>query len=139
MATVKTTWDIDRYCDFLGTKQSGQNAKVEAKLLKKFPPLFRPNKGLLEDPALITDKHGVGMLWYLPGLLSQTRHDQLWSAVPVLMPQLKIVKAGNWRVGPHFFKPSQECTKKPGSVSLSPAWFHQGYGVSLMLFWRFIF
>lgn len=128
---VKTTWDIDRYCDFLGTKQSGQNAKVEDELLKKFPPLFRPNK-LLEEPALITDMHGVGMLWFLPGLLTETRHDQLWSAVPVLTPHLKIVKSGNWRVGPNFFKPRQECTMKPGCVSLAPAWFHQGYAVSVL-------
>lgn len=135
---VRTDWDIDRYCDFLSKRQSGRNVKAEAELMKKFPPPFSHGH-LLEYPALITDRHGIAMVWYLPGLLTSARHNTLWATIPTLEPHLIIKsKSKNWRVGPEFFKPPGLCKLKPGSVSLSPAWFHQGYTVSCVTLNKFV-
>lgn len=132
MSQVKTAWDIDRYCDFLGHRQSGQGSQAEEELRKRFKPLFN-ELSFLDAPALITDKHGVALVWYLPGMLTKDRQTQLWTAVPVLDQHIKVTKGGNWRTGPKLYKPRDQCVRKPGSVSLSPAWFHQGYTVRLCI------
>lgn len=100
----------------------------------KFQPIFKPEADclpLLKEPALFTDMHGVALLWHLPGLITEARHQQLWDAGRTLQPDLQIAKSSkNWRIGPQFFKDPSLCKRRPGTVTLSPAWFQQGHDVS---------
>lgn len=108
------------------------NTNHESELLTRFPPLFSGSQGLplLKDPALLTDKHGVCLVWHLPGLLMESRHKQVWATVPILEPDLTVKGVKNWRSGPRFFRNATECKVTPGAITLSPAWFQQGHDVS---------
>ena len=102
-STVILPWDIHRYCDHLSSKQTGYNEKVENTLSKKYPQLnfkktskatghecdgsevdepavnapkaMEANQDfpLLDKPAIIIDRHGNILLWYLPGILRDER------------------------------------------------------------------
>lgn len=131
-APVPTEWDVERYCDYLTMRQGGVNRKHEAELLDKFPPLHSGTPlPVLQDPAVLTDKHGVALVWYLPGLISEERHRDSWNSSRSLESDLTIVKSKNWRSGPQFFKSRSSCERRPGTVTLAPAWFQQGQHVSV--------
>lgn len=126
-------WDIDRYCDYLTKHQSGGNNAAEAELETRFKPIPKQSGStpLLDVPGVLTDRHGVALVWHLPGLITEARHQQLWAAGLTLEPHLQIVRnSKNWRIGPEFFKPADQCNRRPGTVTMSPAWFQQGHDVS---------
>lgn len=68
----QTKWSADDYVKNLTARASGQNQEVEAKLLKKYPPIFTPTKYEM-DPCVVKDDNGIIMLWYTPGLLMKHR------------------------------------------------------------------
>jgi len=51
---------------------TGQNAKVEGQLLKKYPPIFSLAKYKIK-PCLVKDKGGNIILWYIPGAVTMQR------------------------------------------------------------------
>ena len=61
------------YVEDLTMRATGQNEKVEAKLRRKYPPIFSPDAYHMK-PCIVTDKLGNLMLWYLPGALTITRY-----------------------------------------------------------------
>jgi len=58
--------------DDLTKRATGQNLPVEAKLLKKYPPIFSPTTYHLA-PSTVQDEDGNLMLWYIPGALTTQR------------------------------------------------------------------
>ena len=73
--TERTTWKIGDYEARLlqkGVRCSGQNEKVEAEMMAEFPPIGNM-LGREDQPLVITDAEGTLLVWYLPGLISQTR------------------------------------------------------------------
>lgn len=74
---VRTTWDADRYADFI-IGHSTINEATEARLKAEFPPLFS-EPTLLVQPGIITDIFGKILVWYLPAILHPRR--QVWSIV----------------------------------------------------------
>jgi hypothetical protein len=67
------TWSVQEYTDELrrnSPRCSGQNENLEERILRMFPPT---EKELVVLPAVVTDKNGLVLLWYLPGLLSRRR------------------------------------------------------------------
>jgi hypothetical protein len=68
----KTIWSAPEYASNLTPKCTGQNEKVEANLLKKFPPIHNPTQYEF-TPHIVTDVNGKGLEWYLPGILTEAR------------------------------------------------------------------
>jgi hypothetical protein len=76
---VKIDWDFSRYVDELpkqptfsdeGTASATFPPSKEIRLLDKYPPL---NGVKISKPCIIIDKQGIIMLWYLPGILNDSR------------------------------------------------------------------
>jgi len=133
----------------LSERATGQNERVEAKLRRKYPPLFSPESYHLK-PCTVKDKVGNLMMWYIPGCLTVFRsvseivhvpprpevtaaeQKQIWQDLEVLQKSLQIKKNGNsWRVAPTHFR-VEEGWLKPGSASMSPAWFQQAHEVCIL-------
>jgi len=155
-----TQWSADDYVGDLTVRQTGQNAKVEGKLLKKYPPIFGCTRYEMQ-PCTVKDKEGNIMLWYLPGALTKQRSvsslyplfrrglkfsihgkTQMWEDMPIVDRSLRVHQScKNWRVAPTFFR-AQEGWLKPGSMSMSPAWFqqaHEVYNRIMLMSWLLIF
>lgn len=68
------SWSVTDYVTELkkrGARCTGQNAAIEAELLRLFPP---DERGVsLYDPCVIADCKGRIMLWFLPGIVSPKR------------------------------------------------------------------
>lgn len=109
--------------------------------VEEIPPLQQ-----LTEPAVIVDRSGYILLWYLPGLVSQPNQASLirlrdiraltdqqilmWENLKVLeRPLLSSIGTGgvlNWRTTADFFR--QDSTLQ-GAINLSPAWFQLGRNV----------
>jgi hypothetical protein len=71
--SVRTEWSVVDYVEALrnvGPRCTGQQDKVENKLMESFPPC---ESTLLSAPTVICDRDGLVMAWYLPGILSPQR------------------------------------------------------------------
>jgi hypothetical protein len=68
----KTKWKVDDYVADLTKGATGQNLQVEAKLLKKYPPIFSPIIYQME-PCCVQDEDGNILMWYIPGALLEHR------------------------------------------------------------------
>ena len=97
-------------------------------------------------PCTVKDEVGNLMLWYIPGCFTVPRsvscllvpprstvtavkQHQMWKNLKTLQRSLLIKKNVNsWRVAPTHFR-VEEGWLKPGSVSMSPAWFQQAHEV----------
>lgn len=65
---VRTPWCAKRYADRAVHIRNGNIAK-EAKLGEAFPPLFKDPQPIVETPAIIVDRHGIVLAWFLPEVL----------------------------------------------------------------------
>ena len=72
-----TNWRANDYVADLTERATGQNAKVEKGLLKKYPPIFSSNKYQMQ-PCIVKDKDGYIMMWYIPGAVTAQRTVSLW-------------------------------------------------------------
>jgi hypothetical protein len=54
---VSVDWDYDRFAESSDKKRAGKTYFAD------------PNIGKIRKPAIIVDRHGKIMMWYLPGLL----------------------------------------------------------------------
>jgi hypothetical protein len=150
---VATTWDIQRYCAKLTFAQTGQNIAQEELQENRFPPIFMKPFPVVSDPAVVTDRDGNTLVWYLPGIISPRlqvffraytepgidtdTHGQhkLWANIGMLTKTISInPKSANWRAGPKYYRPSVSVSKKPGTVSMSPGWYEQGHQVNMIVF-----
>lgn len=133
-----------RYCDTIGVALTGQNQKTEDQISAKYPPIYLSIEHKTA-PFVVTDMHKNGLVWYLPDILSGTRQAcnpgrcqsilnplqmQIWKSLKILEPALRMTeKTTNWRNHVMHYRPAEHCQLKPGTVSLSPAWFQQGHEV----------
>jgi hypothetical protein len=139
-------WDVTHYAERLLRKPSKLGTKAsnkrEASLKRRYPPL---NGDTASMPCTIVDMQGIIMAWYLPGILTDSRQVSLFAqsnrsrnpdtsqsamlmAQEKLHPLLGMSQGGSsWRDDPKHYH-SREGPQ--GSVTLSPAWFHQGHDVS---------
>ncbi|KAF8957921.1 hypothetical protein BDZ97DRAFT_1762563 [Flammula alnicola] len=120
-----TQWRADDYVAELTERATGRNSKVEAKLLKKFPPIFSPTVYQME-PCIVTDMDGNILVWYIPGALTTQRSTQMWDDMHLLERSIHTKGCSSWRGGPTFFR-AEEGWLKPGNVSMAPAWFQQAH------------
>jgi Oxygenase domain of the 2OGFeDO superfamily len=131
----------------LTPRATGQNSKFEAKLLKKYPPIFTPTRYEMH-PCIVQDKDGNILLWYLPGAITMRRavsfffhilavgfrglpmaQSQTWEDLKILERSLRIKACKSWRVSPTYFR-AKSGWLKPGSISMAPAWFQQAHEVT---------
>ena len=140
----QTEWDVDRYADRLTRRNDGKNANIEMNLQARYPPMY-PEKRFETNPMVVTDQHQNAILWYLPQVLTRRRQvgyltslkinlidlqDTLWNAIEELSPILKTEsQSTNWRTAAGLYRPAAECRLKPGTVSMSPAWFELAHDV----------
>ena len=67
----RTSWSVIDYVAELkrrGSRCTGQNAAMEADLLRLFPAI--EPAVTLYDPCLVADIEGRIMFWFLPGIVS---------------------------------------------------------------------
>lgn len=69
--TVVMAWSAEEYRNSLSSRPTGQNEAVEAKQEAKFHPLT--NMPLLERPAVVVDRDGKIILWYVPNIMTKVR------------------------------------------------------------------
>ncbi|KAF8956033.1 hypothetical protein BDZ97DRAFT_1607550, partial [Flammula alnicola] len=121
-----TSWRAEDYVAELTERSTGQILRVEAKLRKKFPPIYSPTVYTM-DPCIVTDIEGNILLWYLPRALTAERTVQMWDDMNLLDKSLRISKGStSWRIKPTFFR-AHPGWLKPGNASMSPAWFQQAH------------
>lgn len=143
-----TPWRAEDYASNLTPSATGQNLKVEAKLMKKFPPIFEPTRYMMK-PCTILDEAGNFMLWYLPQAMTDNYsvsnffevlssapeayadrgQSQTWQDMDLMEKSLQVhKKCKSWRISPTYFR-EQSGWLKPGSSTMATAWFQQGHEV----------
>jgi hypothetical protein len=73
LSTVPVQWSAAAYADILTPMVSGQNEEQEQQYTRQFPPSNQPPFPWTNDPAIVVDRDGVILLWYLPRVLSAAR------------------------------------------------------------------
>jgi hypothetical protein len=63
---VNINLDVARYADVLQMKEKGIKPDREDNLLARYPPDCQI---LLDRPAVVCDKFGIIIMWYLPGAI----------------------------------------------------------------------
>jgi hypothetical protein len=85
-----TPWRAEDYVSDLTPSATGQNLNIEAKLMKKYPPIFEPTIYMMR-PCIVPDKDGNILLWYLPGAMTAqytvSYFFQLVSSAPEAHPR----------------------------------------------------
>ncbi|KAG1868820.1 hypothetical protein C8R48DRAFT_598209 [Suillus tomentosus] len=110
-------------------QESGINPRHEQSLLERFPPV---DQLLLERPAVVLDKFGLIVLWYLPGAINETTQNDMMVATKMMSDHLEksvsrtAAKTETWRTQGSNFRPSENGLT-PGCINLSPGWFLQGH------------
>lgn len=149
---VLLNWDGRRYAEKLpkmpGRRGSKASIQKEASQQRQYPPL--PNKDRMSDPGVIVDKHGIILVWYLPGILMESRQVGLFAVFrcnskpvlqndiikateklnPLLKKSLTEANDADWRNNKRNFKQA-EAHLCLGSINISPGWFQQGHEVSV--------
>ncbi|KAG1786191.1 uncharacterized protein HD556DRAFT_1449927 [Suillus plorans] len=107
---VTINFDMVRYSDALKMQESGINPQREQSLLERFPPV---DQLLLERPAVVLDKFGLIVLWYLPGAINETTQNDMMVATKMMSDHLEksvsrtAAKTETWRTQGSNFRPSE--------------------------------
>ncbi|KAG1853108.1 hypothetical protein F4604DRAFT_1686439 [Suillus subluteus] len=126
---VTINFDITRYSEALQTMETGLKSGREELLLAQFPP---DHQIILERPAVVLDKFGIIVLWYLPGAIDAAIQNDMMVATVMMSGPLgtsitrSAVKDNKWRTHESNFQ-SSDHGLTPGCINLSPAWFLQGH------------
>ncbi|KAF8964946.1 hypothetical protein BDZ97DRAFT_1619087, partial [Flammula alnicola] len=107
-----TSWDVNRYRETLSSHNTGMNEEWETNLKRRYPPIYAPTSFECE-PAVVLDRHGNILTWYLPGILKPER-------------QVGSASEKSWRSNLELYCDLPEGMKM-GTMSMSPAWFEQGH------------
>ncbi|KAG1888825.1 hypothetical protein F4604DRAFT_1502486, partial [Suillus subluteus] len=112
-------FDMAQYADALHMMEKGIRPDREENLLARYPP---DGEILLDRPAVVCDKFGIIILWYLPGAIDL--------AIQVIRLAKSVTRGaetnGKWLTHESNFYPSQHGIT-PGCINLLPAWFVQGH------------
>ncbi|KAG1723447.1 hypothetical protein EDB19DRAFT_2043791 [Suillus lakei] len=126
---VSINFNVARYADTLQMMETGTKPNCEEHLLARYP---LDRQILLDWPAVVCDKFGIIILWYLPGCIDLAIQNDMVAAtakMSVLLERSITCSAetnGNWRTHESNFDLSQHGIT-PGCINLSPAWFLQGH------------
>ncbi|KAG1720445.1 hypothetical protein EDD22DRAFT_791165, partial [Suillus occidentalis] len=125
--SVTINLDVVRYADVLQMMEKGINPVREDSLLARYPPDSQIH---LDRPAVVCDKFGIIVFWYLPGAIDgaiQVSSTQLQNDFPLARSVTSsAATSNNWRTHASNFYSSQS-GGTPGCINLSPAWFMQGH------------
>ncbi|KAG1782100.1 hypothetical protein EV702DRAFT_1021374 [Suillus placidus] len=116
---VTINLDVARYAEVLQMMEKGINPARKDSLLAWYPPDTQIH---LDWPAVVCDKFGIIVFWYLPGAIDL--------AIQVSSRSVTSSAATNdkWRTHSSNFYQSQSGGTL-GCINLSPAWFLQGHPV----------
>ncbi|KAG1730916.1 hypothetical protein EDB19DRAFT_1912755 [Suillus lakei] len=126
---VTINFNIARYADALQMMENGTKPDREENLLSLYPP---DHQILLNWPAVVCNKFGVIILWYLPGAIDiDIQNDMVVATANMLALLAASVTCGaetggKWRTHESNFEPSQHGLTL-GCFNLSPAWFLQAH------------
>lgn len=104
----------------MSCRQTGQNDKIETKMMKKFPPIFSSTTDISE-PCLVVDAVGNILCWYLPNILTSTRtvsnfcysilknlkkyvQYMILTDLQMLHSCIKVDATSNWRSGSRYYR-----------------------------------
>ncbi|KAG1880184.1 hypothetical protein F4604DRAFT_1922867 [Suillus subluteus] len=126
---VTINFDITRYSEALQTMETGLKSGCEELLLARFPP---DRQIILEWPAVVLNKFGIIVLWYLPGAIDAAIQNDMMAATVMMSGLLgtsitrSTAKDNKWCTHESNFQ-SSDHGLTPGCINLSPAWFLQGH------------
>ena len=83
-AVKLNAWDAQRYDASLPKKPMGRNEADEERMKKRYPINEDYNDQPINEPAIVVDRHGKILVWYLPGALSKARQVWFQSRIPDL-------------------------------------------------------
>ena len=129
----------------------------EERLISRYPVDENYKDLLITEPAIIIDRHGRIVAWYLPGALSNSRQVRLEN--PITKVTIDFVHrqaliwtaavnadesfagslgadGSSWRSDAGCFKAFGTCSPQPGNINLSPAWFQQARDVCSLCDYR---
>jgi len=81
-AVKLNAWDAQRYDASLPKKPTGRNEADEERMKKRYPVNEEYNDRPINEPAIVVDRHGKILVWYLPGALSKIRQVWFQSRIP---------------------------------------------------------
>ncbi|KAG2079941.1 uncharacterized protein F5147DRAFT_784638 [Suillus discolor] len=126
---VTINFDMTRYSEVLQKQERGVNSGHEEFLLTRYPP---DCEIILECPAVVLDKFGLIMLWYLPRAIDAAIQNDMLSAMMMMSGLLgKSITHGTspkekWRTHESNFQISEHGLTS-GCINLSPEWFLQAH------------
>ncbi|KAG1786734.1 uncharacterized protein HD556DRAFT_1449392 [Suillus plorans] len=126
---VTINFDMTRYSEVLQKQERGVNPGREEFLLTRYPP---DREIILECPAVVLDKFGLIVLWYLPGTIDAAIQNDMLSATMMMSGPLgKSITRGTspkdtWRTHESNFQISEHGLTS-GCINLSPGWFLQAH------------
>ncbi|KAG1721137.1 hypothetical protein EDB19DRAFT_1917496 [Suillus lakei] len=107
---VTINFDVARYADALQMMENSTKPNREENLLSRYPP---DRQILLDRPAVVCDKFGVIILWYLPGAIDIDIQNDMVAATANMSALLATSvtrgaeTGGKWRTHESNFEPSQ--------------------------------
>ncbi|KAG2108902.1 uncharacterized protein F5147DRAFT_652499 [Suillus discolor] len=126
---VTINFDMMRYSEVLQKQERGVNPCREEFLLTRYPP---DHEIILERPAVVLDKFGLIVLWYLPGAIDAAiQNDMLVATMMMSGPLGKSITRGTspkekWHTDESNFQISEQGFTS-GCINLSPGWFLQAH------------
>ncbi|KAH9027147.1 hypothetical protein EDB85DRAFT_2148689 [Lactarius pseudohatsudake] len=129
---VKINWDATRYAMRLPKKSSAPGTKTakaaEESIRRQYPPLSSSAtaEAARSGPHIVVDMDNVILVWYLPGILNDSRQSKITAATENLRPLLRSHQTGaSSHANCENFHPGTDVPT--GMITLSPAWFQQGH------------
>ncbi|KAF8950121.1 hypothetical protein BDZ97DRAFT_1771744 [Flammula alnicola] len=128
---IHLTWSIREYSSRLTACQNVRSAKLEADLMKDFPPLTPGALQLIKTPCIVVDSEDNIVLWYLPEALTIRRHDVFMGQLVPLNQHLSQTTRQNTDAGQssrksRFYYPKHSRITT-GELSMSPCWNAVGH------------
>ncbi|KAG2058522.1 hypothetical protein BDR06DRAFT_1004231 [Suillus hirtellus] len=126
---VTVNFDMTRYSEVLQKQERGVNLRCEEFLLTRYPP---DHEIILERPAVVLDKFGLIVLWYLPGAIDAAIQNDMISVTMMMSGLLgKSITCGTspkekWHTNEFNFQISEHGLTS-GCINLSPGWFLQAH------------
>ncbi|KAG1804571.1 hypothetical protein EV424DRAFT_1544600 [Suillus variegatus] len=125
---VTINLDMVRYLEVLQMQERGLKPGRKEFLLARYLP---DRDIILEHLAVVVDKFGLIVLWYLPGAIDEVIQNDMLVATMMMSSLLgkSIARSSannTWCTDQSNFQPSENGLT-PGCINISPAWFLQGH------------
>ncbi|KAG1905615.1 uncharacterized protein F5891DRAFT_1182679 [Suillus fuscotomentosus] len=126
---VTINFDITRYSEVLQKQERGVSLGHEEYLLAQYLP---DREIVLKHPAVVLDRFGLIMLWYLPRAIDAAIQNDMLAAMMMMSGLLgKSITRGTslkdkWCAHESNFQINEHCLTS-GCINLSPGWFLQAH------------